>query len=124
MKWFLSGIVLVALTSSTCNKAAKSKTCFKARLEVKGICMNYTFTLLEGDTSVMKVVHKWVDENTSKTYYSAFALGNPCGFADLKEGEEFYFVADADAQVDCATCKAYYPTPPVRNNIKVVAKCP
>ena len=122
-KWFISGIVLIALTSSTCNKASKNKTCFKARLEVKGICMNYTFTLLEGDTSVVKVVPQWTDENTGKTYKNAFALGNPCDFKDMNEGDAFYFTIDQDPQKDCAVCEAYYPTPQIKNNIQVTDSC-
>ena len=117
-------VVLIVLTSSTCNKAEQSKTCFKGRLEIKGICMNYTFTLLEGDTSVVKVVSQWTNEDNGKKYKNAFALANPCSFADLKEGQEFYFTIEQDPKRDCAVCEAYYPIPPVKNNIKVVAACP
>jgi hypothetical protein len=124
MEKLLAAFVILTLTSSTCNKSAQSKTCFKARLEIKGICMNYTFTLLEGDTSVVKVIPQWTNEDNNKTYKNAFALSSPCGFKDMKEGDTFYFVMGKNSNQDCMVCEAYYPTPPAKNNIKVVDTCP
>jgi len=122
--WCTMILLMAALTSATCNRGAQNKTCFKARLEVKGICMNYTFSLLEGDTAVVKVAPAWTDENTGVSYKNAFALANPCGFKDLQEGAEFYFVMEPEPVKDCAVCEAYYPTPPQKNNIRVVEACP
>jgi hypothetical protein len=121
--WIALPIVLLFL-SSTCNKVSKSTTCFKGKLEIKGMCMNYTIRLLEGDTSVIKIVSNWTDETTGKTYKNVFGLENPCSFKDLEEGDEFYFEIDKAPKKDCVVCQAYYPTPAQKNNILVLDACP
>jgi hypothetical protein len=125
MKYWIGFILLIFLSSSTCNKASKNKNCFKAKLEIKGICMNYTISLLEGDTAALLLAPEWTDETSGKKYTNVFALSNPCGFPDLKEGEEFYFTLEKDAKKDCMVCEAYYPTPAQKNNIRVITEpCP
>ncbi len=115
-------IVAMMVSNKNCNKN-KAKDCYKGRLEIKGICSNYTIKLLEGnlDTSLMAI--NWTDEHTGKAYTNVFALGSPCTFPEnIGEGDEFYFQIDT-AQQDCNVCMAYYPTPNKKLAIKVVPQC-
>lgn len=99
-----------------------SSACYKGRLEVKGICSNYTVKLLEGNMDTAKIEAKWKDEVTGKVYAGAFGISNPCAFpAALNAGDEFYFTL-GDAKNECAVCLAYYPTPPRKLSIKVLDK--
>jgi hypothetical protein len=124
MKFLLTAIIGFAVALLSCNsqKEAASTTCFKGRLEVKGICANYTIKLLEGQIDPAKILASWKDEVTGKTHTSVFALGSPCTFpATIKEGEEFYFTID-DSKQNCTVCMAYYPKPEKALSIKVLDK--
>ncbi|HUC83147.1 MAG TPA: hypothetical protein VMR70_19715, partial [Flavisolibacter sp.] len=116
-------ILIFAFSHTTCtSQKAASGNCFKGRLEVKGICSNYTIKLLEGNPGADKIVADWKDETTGKTYTNVFALGSPCSFpANLNVGDEFYFVLD-DSKQQCAVCMAYYPKPEKALSIKVLDK--
>lgn len=121
MKGLLIGIFLIVLVSTEkkCS-SKKTTTCFKGRLEIKGICSNYTIKVLEGFVDTSKVAARWTDENTGKTYTNVFALEDACTFpADIAEGEEFYFTLGEKREKDCNVCMAYYPTPPKRLLINV-----
>ena len=110
------------LTSSfRCNKEEIiNQQCFKARLEIKGICSNYTIKVLEGNIDPSKVKALWTDPSTGKVHQNVFALGNPCEFPnDIKEGDEFYFILDKDGDRTCAQCLAYRAKPEIENNIIV-----
>ena len=56
MRFFLL-VVFFVFTAATCHKNTTTITpapkltsnCFKARLEIKGICMNYVIKVLDGD---------------------------------------------------------------------------
>jgi len=95
-------LLFTALTAFRCEKEkVMPTTCFKARLEVKGICMNYTIKVLDG-----------------KTHQNVFGLGSPCDFpSNIVEGEEFYFTINNSPTQGCAVCEAYYPTPPKKLRI-------
>jgi hypothetical protein len=109
------------LSASECNKRSSSAQKMKGRLEIAGICMNYTISLLEGDPGAGAVVVNWTDEVTNKTYSNVFRLGNPCDFpARIRQGDEFYFTIDSSRQRSCMVCEAYYPTPSKSLVIKVV----
>jgi hypothetical protein len=113
-------LAITILTAATCNKSTTGNTkCFKGRLEIKGICMNYVIKVLDGDTTALNLEKTWVDETTDKTYQNVFGLGNKCDFPDLAEGEEFYFTIEEKPTTDCAVCQAFRPTPAAKNNIKV-----
>lgn len=119
----LTGIFLLTISADKCGKKKSGTTVFKAKLEIKAICMNYTMRLLEGDIDTSLITETWTLENTSKSYNNVFGLANPCDFpATIKEGDEFYFTIDSLPKSDCAVCMAYYPTPPKRLAIKVVDK--
>lgn len=120
----LSLLTVCLLSSATCNKAATESTCLRGRLEIQGICSNYTIRLLEGNLDTSLINTTWVDENTGKTYKNVFGLANPCIFdKDLKEGDEFYFRLDSTTARDCMVCMAYYPTPRKKLTIKVLSSC-
>ncbi len=96
---------------------------FKAKLEIKGICMNYTLRLLEGDIDTSMINVSWTDESTGKSYNNVFGLGSPCTFPkNIEQGDDFYFVIDTSQKQQCVVCLAFYPTPPRKLSIKVVDK--
>jgi hypothetical protein len=85
--------------------------------------MNYVIKVLEGDLKVLSVEKEWVDESDGKRYNNVFALGSPCTFPDLKEGETFYFTLAQKEDTGCNVCMAYRPVPAAKNAI-VVSKTP
>ena len=106
----------------TCDKKI-SQTKYKGRLEIAGICHNYTIKLLEGEIDTSKISTSWTDPWAGKTYSNVFALGSPCSWPDsLMPGVEFYFYIDTVTEKDCVTCMAYYPTPPKKLSIIVTEK--
>ena len=124
MKLILSiAIIFAALNFTNCSsQKAPSTTCFKGRLEIKGICFNYTIKLTEGSIDTSRIVAAWKDETTGKSYTNVFGLGSPCSFpSTINAGDEFYFVMDT-AKQNCAVCMAYYPTPSKKLSIKVLDK--
>jgi hypothetical protein len=115
-------MAILLLSNSDCTKN-KSTVRYKGKLEITGICMNYTIRVTEGNIDAALIVDNWTDETTSKSYDKVFRLGNPCDFpATLKQGDEFYFTIDTAKGKDCAVCMAYYPTPPKALSIKVVTE--
>ena len=118
----IAAMLSLPFAKQSCKKTATNTGCYKGRLEVKGICSNYTLKLLEGNIDPSMIVANWKDEVTNKTYTNVFALGSPCTFpATLKEGDEFYFTLDTSKQ-ECAVCMAYYPKPEKALAIKVLDK--
>ena len=120
--FILTSLISLVLTSQKecSNNNKKGNNCHKGKLEIKGICSNYTITVLEGSLDSSKISKSWTDENTNKTYNNVFALDSPCSFpADIKEGDEFYFTIRQEGDKDCNVCMAYYPTPPKRLSITV-----
>jgi hypothetical protein len=134
MKLFLLCIAFLSL-AGTCNKTTnrnggnnktvggQNSTCYKARLEIKGICMNYVIKVLDGDLTKLNLEREWKDESDSKTYNNVFALGSVCSFPDMKEGAEFYFTVTDKEDANCNVCMAYRPVPAAKNNI-VVSQTP
>jgi hypothetical protein len=112
-------IITLLLSNSGCSKNNVAK--YKGKLEIKGICMNYTIRLLEGNIDTAKITPNWTDVTTGNHYVNVFGLGSPCNFpAALKEGDEFYFSIDTKSVPGCVLCMAYYPTPPKKLSIKVI----
>ena len=117
----LSGFSLLLLSNSDCGKKGGSGKTYRGRLEVAGICMNYTiaFTGDSPDSSLFNA--EWTDEVTGKQYENVFRLGNPCDFPPtIKAGDSFDFVIDTAKGKECMVCLAYYPTPSRAVSIKVV----
>lgn len=123
MRFFilLSVFTTLILSSSDCsNKNTKGEK-YKGKLEIAGICMNYTIKLLEGNMDSSRFDANWIDETTGKSHTRVFKLGNICNFpATIKEGDEFNFIIDSTENKKCAICMAYYPTPSKTVPIKVV----
>ena len=115
-------VFILALTMNKC-KNKNENNVYKGRLEVKGMCMNYTIKLIEGTLDSTKLLTEWKDESTGKTYNNVFALGSACSFpSTINEGDEFHFSIDSAYVSNCAVCLAYYPKPSKSIAIKVVNK--
>ena len=115
-------IFILATTTNKCKNKNESSV-YKGKLEVKGMCMNYTVKLLEGNLDPSKLVAEWKNEVTGKTHNNVFALGSVCNFpSTINEGDEFYFSIDTTYVSNCAVCLAYYPKPAKSIAIKVVNK--
>ena len=122
MKLIFTSIIALAVAAAPrgCGKQQTVPGCYKGRLEVKGICSNYTIKVLEGQNADWTQA-SWTDEQTGKKHTQVFKLANPCAFpANLKEGNTFYFTLDTAKQEQCAVCMAYYPTPEKAAAIKVL----
>ena len=122
VKPFLIALVAVFFYGCAENSNPSGQAKYKARLEVAGICSNYTFSVIEGNIDTSLVVAEWTDPQTDKTYKNAFAVKNPCILpTGIKKGDVFSFVINANpSKSECAVCMAYYPTPPKSLDIKVV----
>lgn len=121
--FILVSALLTFITKDGCHKTKENSTVYKGRLEIKGICMNYTIKVLEGKIDTSLIQEKWTDETTGTYYTNVFALGSRCTFpASIEQGDEFSFVIDTAKQKDCAVCLAYYPTPSKHLSIKVLDK--
>ena len=120
----LLSVLFISLSAEKCSDKKEVTGEFKAKLEVKALCMNYTLTLQEGKLDTSFVNASWTDETTNKTYKNAFGLVNPCDFpASVKEGDEFWFVIDSTTKgKECAVCLAYYPTPSKKLWVRVINK--
>ena len=115
-------VFILAITTDKC-KTKNENSVFKGKLEVKGMCMNYTIKLLEGNIDTSKLVAEWKNEVTGKTHNNVFALGSVCNFpSTINEGDEFSFTIDTTYVSNCAVCLAYYPKPAKSIAIKVVNK--
>jgi hypothetical protein len=116
-------IPAIAILAVTANKCKDNDPVLKGRLEVKGMCMNYTIKLVNGKLDTSLYVGEWKNEITGKTHDKVFALGSACTFpATIKEGDEFFFTIDSTYKPDCAVCLAYYPKPSKSIAIKIVNK--
>jgi hypothetical protein len=113
---------ILNISANKCKNKTETDA-YKGRFEVKGMCMNYTIKLLEGNIDTSKLVAEWKNEITGKTHNNVFALGSVCNFPPtINEGDEFYFTIDSTYVSNCAVCLAYYPKPAKSLAIKVVNK--
>jgi len=125
MKLFilLSAMSTLILSEKDCSMKKNVTGKYKGRLEIKGICSNYTIKLLEGNIDTSMIAAKWTDDVTNKSYTNVFALSRPCRFPkNLEQGDEFYFTIDTSAEKGCIVCMAYYPTPSKKLPIRVIEK--
>jgi hypothetical protein len=112
---------VLTFSADNCNK--ENNPVYRGRLEVKGLCMNYTIKLIEGNLDKSKIVAEWKNEVTGMTHTNVFALGSLCTFPEnIKEGDEFYFKIDTSPVQNCAVCLAYYPKPGKSLAIKIINK--
>lgn len=117
----LCSFIFISASTKSCKEQELPKGCYKGKLEIKALCMNYTISIQSKDFDTSMVVGNWTDETTGKTYKNAFRLGSPCTFPDsIKAGDEFYFTIDSTSVQNCMVCMAYYPTPAKKLSIKVL----
>lgn len=119
----ISSIILLSASGKSCKQQQQELPdgCYKGKLEIKALCMNYTISIQSKKFDTSMVVANWTDESTGKSYQNVFELGSKCNFPDsLKQGDEFYFTIDSTPVKNCAVCMAYYPTPPKKLSIKVL----
>jgi len=106
----------------SCNKSNNtSVACFKGKLVLKGLCMNYVIQITEGDVDKALYESSWQNPSTNTTYQNVFGLASTCTFpTTIKEGDEFYFSIPKNPIVPtCADCMAYSPTPSKKINIEI-----
>src|SRR3954468_24951994 len=104
MKAFIVAAILLSLMSTKdgCRKS-KNNAAYKGRLEIKGMCMNYTIKLLAGNLDTSLIDSKWIDETTNRSYSNVFALASRCSFpASIEQGEEFLFTIDTTTVQNCS----------------------
>lgn len=115
---------LLILAIFLCNVIGCRKTetgpIYTGRLEIDGICQNYTLSVLNGGLDTLQVQARWTDPQTNITYTNAFGVSNPCDFPDaLQAGDTFEFRL-ATPNNNCVQCLAFYPTPDKKLSIQVV----
>lgn len=117
----LFSFILASASTKFCREQQLPNGCYKGKLEIKAMCMNYTISVQSKNFDTSMVVAKWTDESTGKNYKNVFGLESRCTFPDsLKEGDEFYFTIDSTSVQNCMVCMAYYPTPAKKLSIKVL----
>ena len=115
-------IIFIFLLNISCNKSNDtSVTCFKGKLVLKGICMNYVIQIIEGDVDKSLYESSWQNPLTNTTYQNVFGLESICTFPSIiNEGDEFYFSIPKRPVVQaCAQCKAYSPIPNKKISIEI-----
>jgi len=122
MKYLLAFFVLLNIS---CNKSNDTiQNCFKGKLVLKGLCMNYVIQVIEGDVDKALYESSWQNPSTKTTYQNVFGLGSICTFpSTINEGDEFYFSIPKSSIVQtCAQCMAYSPTPSKKISIEICNK--
>ena len=122
MKYLLAFFVLLNIS---CNKSNDTiQNCFKGKLVLKGLCMNYVIQIIEGDVDKALYESSWQNPSTKTTYQNVFGLGSICTFpSTINEGDEFYFTIPKNPiPQTCAQCMAYSPTPSKKISIEICNK--
>jgi hypothetical protein len=122
MKYLL---ILTLLLNMACEKSSSTSVeCFKGKLVLQGICMNYVIEIIEGNVDKSLYESSWQNPITSKTYQNVFGLSSICTFpSTIKEGDEFYFsIPKNPAAQTCARCEAYSPIPSKQISIEICVK--
>ena len=115
-------IIFIFLLNISCNKSNDtSVTCFKGKLVLKGICMNYVIQIIEGDVDKSLYESSWQNPLSNTTYQNVFGLESICTFpSTINEGDEFYFSIPKRPVVQaCAQCIAYSPIPNKKISIEI-----
>lgn len=115
-------LALFFLVTISCNKSNDtSNACFKGKLVLKGICMNYVIQIIEGDIDKSLFESNWRNPVNNISYQNVFGLASICNFpSTINEGDEFYFTMPKNpiAQA-CAQCEAYSPIPSKKISIEI-----
>ncbi len=119
-------LIFMFLIFFSCKEEDATSICgdsfpYRAKLVIKGICLNYVIELIDVGSNSNLVEAKWADEFTGKVYNNVFRLSNYCDFPpEIQEGDEFYFgVSSNSNNASCIVCQAFRPTPVKSININV-----
>lgn len=121
-------ILLSVFSLMSCDKQqaieqlVTDSTCYKGKLVLKGICNNAVVQVLDDRMPLSFYEESWKDEFTGIVYQKVMGNSNYCGFpADLKENDEFYFriASPTVGPPNCVNCKAYSPSPQLRQYIQI-----
>ena len=115
-------VAFIFLLNIACNKPSNSSiACFKGKLVLKGICMNYVIQITEGNVDTALYEISWQNPESGITYQNVFGLESICTFPSIiNEGDEFYFTIPKKPVVQtCLQCKAYSPIPSKLINIEI-----
>lgn len=107
-------IVLLLFFCACANKEIPATVLYKARLEIKGPCMNYVIKVLDSNRINKDLIEaSWTQPSTSKVYTQVFTLASICTFNNaLNEGDIFYFSIPANPLISyCPQCLIYVPVP-------------
>mgnify|MGYP006150603189 FL=1 len=118
-------VAFIILLNISCNKSNNtSVACFKGKLVLKGVCMNYVIQITEGDVDKALYESSWQNPLTNTTYQNVFGLASIYTFpSTIKEGDEFYFTIPKNPVAQtCAQCKAYSPIPAKTISIEIYNK--
>jgi len=116
-----SSVLLIISSNKSCKQKQLPAGCYKGKLEIKALCMNYTISIQSNNFDTSMVLASWKDESSGTTYKNVFELGSKCTFPQsLNAGDEFYFTLDTTSVQNCMVCMAYYPTPSKKLSIKVL----
>ena len=68
-------VAFIFLLNIACNKSSNSPTaCFKGKLVLKGICMNYVIQITEGNVDSSLYEISWQNPESGITYQNVFGL--------------------------------------------------
>lgn len=115
-------VAFFILLNISCNKSNNtSVACFKGKLVLKGICMNYVIQIIEGDIDKSLFESSWQNPVTNTSYQNVFGLESICNFPPtINEGDEFYFTIPKNTIAQtCAQCLAYSPIPSKKISIEI-----
>jgi len=118
-------VAFIILLNISCNKSNDTTiACFKGKLVLKGICMNYVIQITEGDIDKSLFESIWQNPLTNTTYQNVFGLASICSFpSTINEGDEFYFTIPKNPiPQTCTQCKAYSPIPNKKISIAICNK--
>ncbi len=118
-------VVFFIFLNISCNKSNDvTEVCFKGKLVLKGVCMNYVIQITEGDINKELYESNWQNPLTNTIYQNVFGLASICNFpSTIKEGDEFYFSIPKNPIVQtCAQCQAFSPTPGKKIHIEICSK--
>lgn len=108
----LSALTTLLLSNSHYSKKQPFTHTYKGKLEIAGICMNYTISVNDGAMGIPGIAANRTDETAINSYNNVFKSGNPGYFpGSIKQGDEFYFIIDSAKGKQCAAGMAYYPSP-------------
>lgn len=119
-------LVTFLCQSMTCNKVSSTDAtvdpiCYKGKLIMRGLCGNAVVQVLDNNMPSSFYEASWKDPMTGVIYEKVMGNLNYCTFpGDIAENTIIYFTIEYPSEVPaCAQCKAYSPSPEIRQYIRV-----